>query len=207
MRARTLAAAAAVLFAATACSTDQTPTSPSQSLTATSAARAPRPQAGGITQAVSGALADGGSFTGTMTIKSFSYVNNQLIANGVLSGTATTIDGVVTTITNQAFSAPATLAGQARAASAAATGVTTQAVNSNGGGCDVLFLDLGPLSLDLLGLTVDLNEVVLDINAVPGPGALLGNLLCAVLHLLDGPGALAAILNLLGQINQILAAV
>jgi hypothetical protein len=205
MRARTLAAAAALLFAATACSTDQTPPGTNQSLSTTAAARAPRPQAGGNTQAVSGALADGGTFVGTMTITSFSYVNNQLIANGVVSGTATTIDGTVTTITNQAFSAPATLAGTSSATAIAATGVTTQAVNSNGGGCDVLFLDLGPLSLDLLGLTVDLNEVVLDINAVPGPGALLGNLLCAVLHLLDGPGALAAILNLLAQINQILA--
>ena len=205
MRARTLAAAAAVLFAATACSTDQTPTGTTQSLSSTASARVARPQAGGITQPVSGALADGGSFAGTMTITSFSYVNNQLIANGVLSGTATAIDGTVTTITSQAFSAPATLAGRSGAATLAATDATTQAVNSNGGGCDVLFLDLGPLSLDLLGLTVDLNEVVLDINAVPGPGALLGNLLCAVLHLLDGPGALASILNLLGQINTILA--
>lgn len=205
MRARTLAAAAAMLFAATACSTDQTPTGTNQSLTTTSAARAPRPQAGGITQAVSGTLADGGTFVGTMTITSFSYVNNQLVANGVLSGTATSAGGTVTSITDQAFSTPATLAGRSSATTLAATGATTQAVNSNGGGCDVLFVDLGPLALDLLGLTVNLNEVVLDINAVPGPGALLGNLLCAVLHLLDGPGALAAILNLLGQVNQILA--
>jgi hypothetical protein len=52
--------------------------------------------------------------------------------------------------------------------------------------CPILHLDLGPLDLNLLGLTVHLNEVVLDITAVPGPGNLLGNLLCAIAGLLDG---------------------
>jgi hypothetical protein len=52
--------------------------------------------------------------------------------------------------------------------------------------CPILHLDLGPLNLDLLGLQVHLNEVVLDVTAVPGPGNLLGNLLCAVAGLLDG---------------------
>lgn len=52
--------------------------------------------------------------------------------------------------------------------------------------CPILHLDLGPLNLDLLGLQVHLNQVVLDVTAVPGPGNLLGNLLCAVAGLLDG---------------------
>jgi hypothetical protein len=52
--------------------------------------------------------------------------------------------------------------------------------------CPILHLDLGPLDLNLLGLRVQLNEVVLDITAIPGPGNLLGNLLCAVAGLLDG---------------------
>ena len=52
--------------------------------------------------------------------------------------------------------------------------------------CPILHLDLGPLDLNLLGLTVHLNEVILDITAVPGPGNLLGNLLCAIAGLLDG---------------------
>ena len=53
---------------------------------------------------------------------------------------------------------------------------------------------------------VDLNQVHLTINAQSGPGNLVGNLLCAIAHLLDGTptaGALAALLNsllaLLGQ--------
>jgi len=52
--------------------------------------------------------------------------------------------------------------------------------------CPILHLDLGPLDLNLLGLHVHLNEVVLDIEAIPGPGNLLGNLLCAIAGLLDG---------------------
>jgi hypothetical protein len=52
--------------------------------------------------------------------------------------------------------------------------------------CPVLHLELGPLDLNLLGLRVQLNQVVLDITAVPGPGNLLGNLLCAIAGLLNG---------------------
>ena len=52
--------------------------------------------------------------------------------------------------------------------------------------CPILHLELGPLDLNLLGLRVELNQVVLDITAIPGPGNLLGNLLCAVAGLLDG---------------------
>ena len=57
--------------------------------------------------------------------------------------------------------------------------------------------------MNLLGLTVHTNEIVLDIAAVPGPGNLLGNLLCSVANLLNGNGGLAGLSNLL---NQILAA-
>jgi hypothetical protein len=69
--------------------------------------------------------------------------------------------------------------------------------------CSVLALDLGALHLDLLGLVVDLNEVVLDITAQPGAGNLLGNLLCGVLGLLDIPGAIAAITQLVGNLNNL----
>jgi len=45
--------------------------------------------------------------------------------------------------------------------------------------CDILNLDLGPLYLDLLGP---------DITGLTGDGKLVGNLLCAITGLLDGPG-------------------
>ncbi|WP_079508699.1 hypothetical protein [Mesobacillus jeotgali] len=71
-------------------------------------------------------------------------------------------------------------------------------------GCQVLFLDLGPLFLDLLGLQLDLSQIVLDLTAVPGPGNLLGNLLCAVTGLLDGNGLLSDVSGLLGKLTGLL---
>lgn len=72
------------------------------------------------------------------------------------------------------------------------------------GTCQILDLTLGPLHLDLLGLVVDLNQVHLTITAQSGPGNLLGNLLCAVAHLLDGNAAGNALANLLNHIFGLL---
>ena len=69
--------------------------------------------------------------------------------------------------------------------------------------CPILHLDLGPLNLDVLGLQVDLSEVILDITAVPGAGNLLGNLLCAVVGLLD-PSSLSQLVTLPNQILDLL---
>jgi hypothetical protein len=71
--------------------------------------------------------------------------------------------------------------------------------------CSVLHLVLGPLDLNLLGLKVHLNRVVLDITAQSGPGNLLGNLLCAVTHLLDNVSpSLLNLLNLSSLLNRII---
>ena len=74
--------------------------------------------------------------------------------------------------------------------------------------CPILHLDLGPLDLNLLGLHVHLNEVILDVTAEPGPGNLLGNLLCAIAGLLDGvdlSGVLNGVLqNLINAIIRLL---
>src|SRR5689334_15007811 len=71
--------------------------------------------------------------------------------------------------------------------------------------CPILHLVLGPLDLNLLGLQVHLNQVVLDITAHSGPGNLLGNLLCAVAHLLDNTSpTLTQLLNLANLLNRII---
>ena len=120
----------------------------------------------------------GGTFAGTFQLQKFVSNGGQLLATGILAGTVTTAAGAVTSIV-QNVALPASV-GQAS--------------------CQILHLDLGPLSLNLLGLQINLSEVVLDITAQPGSGNLLGNLLCAVAGLLDNPGGLANLLN------QILAA-
>src|SRR3954447_2296221 len=139
----------------------------------------------GTATPVAGTTATGGAVAGVFQITNFA-VNQagQLVANGVLNGTLTAADGTVTNLVNTAVSSV----------------VTNQAT---GGGCQTLDLVLGPLHLDLLGLVVDLNQVHLNITAQPGPGNLLGNLLCGVSHLLDG-GNTAGLSNLLNLLNGLL---
>jgi len=73
------------------------------------------------------------------------------------------------------------------------------------GSCTILTLTLGPLDLTLLGLMVHLNQVVLNITAQPGPGNLLGNLLCDVANLLNGGNLSSTLTQLVSLINQILS--
>jgi len=76
------------------------------------------------------------------------------------------------------------------------------------GACDILTLALGPLDLDILGLRIALDQVNALIEAVPGAGNLLGNLLCAVAGLLDGPaggtGLGSLLTNLLTSLTTLL---
>jgi hypothetical protein len=141
------------------------------------------PQRGGVTVPLIG-----NNGTNAMaTITSFQVVDGALQAVGTVTGQVTTlVNGVpvTTTVTDAAFTAPVSILQQA-------------------GTCRILDLDLGPIHLDLLGLVVDLSAVNLDITAVPGAGNLLGNLLCAVAHLLDG-GNTAALQPLLDVLNRIL---
>jgi hypothetical protein len=145
---------------------------------------AARPSAAGVLNdiAVAGVDSAGDAFAGTLDITGISRSGSNLLFDGTLTNAAT---GAVTTF----------------------TGVAGTLVNP-GAVCDILFLDLGPISLDLLGLTIDLSRIILDVNAVPGPGNLLGNLLCAVAGLLDGGlfgGGLGALLDrLLAIINNLL---
>ena len=135
---------------------------------------------------MSGTTAAGDTFSGVFKIANFAVQNGQIVAQGTLTGTLTNATSGATQSVTQAISAP--LVG----ASAS---------------CQILSLTLGPLDLNLLGLQVHLNQVVLNITAQPGPGNLLGNLLCAVANLLNGGGGLSTLLTqLTNLLNQILGA-
>jgi hypothetical protein len=125
-------------------------------------------QSSGLTTAVTGTLG-GVSQTGTLTVNRFVQQAGQVLAVGNL-----TMGGV----NLGAVQVPVNLA-------------------TTAGSCPVLHLVLGPLDVNLLGLVIHLNQVVLDITAQSGSGNLLGNLLCAVAHLLDSgtTNGLAALLN------------
>ncbi len=125
--------------------------------------------------------------TGTVNLERFVAQNGQLTAIGTFSGEVTDAAGnILASGTDVPVSAPVD-------------------VPASGGSCQILDLVLGPLDLDLLGLQVHLDTVHLNITAQSGAGNLLGNLLCAITHLLDGPAplnALAAKLNrLLGVLG------
>ena len=114
------------------------------------------------------------------TITGVSVVNGVLTATGTITGQVTTTTGAVLNLVNEPFSAPITNL-------------------QTGGTCRILTLDVGAIHLDLLGLVLDTAPIHLTLTAESGPGNLLGNLLCAVAHLLDNPSAplngIAALLN------------
>lgn len=123
---------------------------------------------------------DGGTFSGTLDIVRFQRDGGVLEAVGRLSGQLVNDAGVVVgTVTNALVELP---------------------VTSLQASCQILHLELGPLDLNLLGLVVHLDRIELDITAQSGPGNLLGNLLCAITNLLNGPGSLTALVQLLNQI-------
>ena len=128
-----------------------------------------------ISTTQSGGILDGALAVTGITTNSA----HQLLAVGTFNGTVTDLaTGVVSQVTTP----------------------VSALIGSADASCSILDLTLGPLHLDLLGLVVDLNQVHLTITAVPGPGNLLGNLLGAVTHLLDGGVPTVAVSNLLNNL-------
>ena len=152
-----------------------------------------------LSGAVTGTLADGtGTVDGIVNIQRFAKRQGEVVAIGRFTGTVQDAAGKVVGMGSQRVILPVAAVPLA----APAGDVVAQQLP----GCEILDLVLGPLDLDLLGLVVALDTVHLNITAEPGPGNLLGNLLCAVAGLLDpGTGPLTGLLNqLIGILNQLL---
>lgn len=107
-----------------------------------------------------------GTFTGTVSDLAFDTDGNDLLVSGVLNGTVRGLPDGVETIRNVSFRDIVSTIDASRS-------------------CKILDLDIGRITLNLLGLVVDIAPIRIDIDAVPGPGNLLGNLLCALVGLLD----------------------
>lgn len=127
---------------------------------------------------------NGGYFKGQESIKRFKDRNGQIKAVAKLSGTFYRQDGSVKKQLDP-------------------TKVRQPVTLQDSSTCQILNLVLGPLDLDLLGLHVHLNRVHLTITAEAGPGNLLGNLLCAVAHLLDNTGVTGPITHILNAIKEV----
>lgn len=163
---------------------------------------APAPATGtGLSVPVVG-VGPNGAFNGTLRIQKFVNNAGTIQANGVLSGLVTSTTGAVVGSVVKTVALPVSSNG-ANTAAVSATAVSAAAVGTQAT-CEVLNLVLGPLHVDLLGLVVDLNQVVLNVTAQPGPGNLLGNLLCTVAGLLDGPQTTQTVNQIAGMLNQIL---
>ena len=153
---------------------------------------------GKITSTVVGRTSEGGKVTGSFTPTRFVERDGVLYAKGFLQGKITDADGSRTKFAGIKKIPVKKINGQS---------VTDARTASRAAQCEILNLVLGPLDLNILGLEIHLNRVVLDIVAVPGPGNLLGNLLCAVAGLLDGSplgGLLGQLRTLLNQILGLL---
>jgi hypothetical protein len=146
---------------------------------------------------VTGVLEDGRTFDGMVSITSFAYDQAQggMMASGELKGVVKPVGGGQAIPVQETFT---------NVSSALTSGGGSGGISANQAECQILFLDLGPIFLDVLGLQVDLSQIVLDVTAVAGSGNLLGNLLCAVVGLLDGTGLLLNLLDNLGQLNNLL---
>ena len=126
-------------------------------------------------------------FKGTYTIERFVRSGNRAVAVGTLKGK---LRGH--SVRKENVRIPVSLVNTQ-------TGQTKQ-VPPTAGACQILNLVLNPIDLNLLGLRVQLNQVVLDVTAIPGPGNLLGNLLCAIAGLLDGVDLGGVLGNLLQRL-------
>ena len=142
-----------------------------------------------------------GAVTGSFNIVKFAAINGKLNAIGTINVTDGTRVVVSTIAWPVATSQSPASSLSSISYSAAADSVAITAAAPAAASCPILHLTLGPLTLNLLGLVISIpNPVVVDITAVPGPGNLLGNLLCAIANLLNPPNALQALINALNQL-------
>jgi hypothetical protein len=164
---------------------------------------------GGLTLPVYGPIRGGadeeGTFQGTVSELEFSG-DGALLMGGLLNGIVDLGERTVR-IVDQELRIPVEPsvadATDAEGEATSATGAVRffQDTEPDPGKCDILYLDIQPITLNLLGLEVLTSRITLDANAIPGEGNLVGNLLCALSGLLDGlPGTLDQVTD---QLNQI----
>jgi hypothetical protein len=143
---------------------------------------------------MTGTAKGGKKFTGTYTITRFTSSGSKVYAVGTLKGK---LKG--RTVKKSNVRIPATLARHTTAGAA-------QAPNPTPGACQILDLVLQPIDLNLLGLHLATSRIEVLLEAVPGAGALLGNLLCAITGILDPQASTPATPSQLAQVLTALLA-
>jgi hypothetical protein len=153
---------------------------------------------------MTGKAKNGKKFTGTYTIDRFTRKGGRQFAVGTVKGR---LKG--RRVTRKNVRMPVTI--QNRQTAGASQTPTLPPPVPTPGACPVLNLVLGPIDINLLGLRIATNEIRALIEAIPGDGNLLGNLVCAVAHLLDpqppAPATTATPSQLTQFLNALLALV
>jgi hypothetical protein len=135
------------------------------------------------------------NFNGTYTVDQFIVQDGEVFAEGTLVGDITNKHGKVTKTVEETVLLPVTVAQPTSTARA----FLAQNV------CNVLFLQLGPITLNLLGLNLyvggpDNTPVIIELTA-DATGGLLGGLLCGLAGGL--PLDLGQLIQLVQLLNQL----
>ncbi|HZU35605.1 MAG TPA: LEPR-XLL domain-containing protein [Gemmataceae bacterium] len=138
------------------------------------------------------AMPGNGQLLGNLLCDVANALNNGQSLGGILGG-------LTSTQTNQLTSGLTSLLNSTLTdVTTPGLGLPTQQAAVAGSACNVLNLSLGPVNLNLLGLNVHLDNcnngpVTVAVTAQPGPGNLLGNLLCNLSNLLDSQASTTAL--------------
>jgi hypothetical protein len=141
------------------------------------------------------------NFNGEFTVTQFVEQGGGIFAEGILAGEVSNKHGKVTKIVEETVLVPVSVGSTPASGEQAVAEPVNAKRFAAQLSCDVLFLQLGPITLNLLGLNLyiggpDNTPLIIDLTAVPSEG-LLGQLLCALAGGLPLPGTLAELVALL----------
>jgi hypothetical protein len=155
-------------------------------------AQPPAPPRKPLQVAIVGHGAGGGSFAGTLSIQKFAVRDDQLVAIGIISGTATGAMGFTmgTTLTGP-LALPVKVEPQAPGLGILRSQVVAQQA------CDVLNIEIQPITIDVLGLQVTTLPVGINVTADGTGTNVLGHLVCTILATVGNVLGLVDLLNAL----------
>jgi hypothetical protein len=153
---------------------------------------------------ITGSVARGGTFVGTLSLQEFAVRGDQLVAVGMISGAVSGNRKQRRTGLQGPVELPVTLKQVGAEGSPAIRNqrgtdrwLDRPIISYVQQQCEILRIEIGGATLTLLGLTVALDPVVLDISG--DSGGLLGNTVCQILGLLN-----SAVGLVVGLLNQLL---
>jgi hypothetical protein len=143
--------------------------------------------------AIVGHVAGGGSFAGTFSIRKFAAQDGKVVAVGMISGTAIGPMGftVGTTLTG-----PLALPVLVEPAEAPGLGIVRREAVAQQI-CDVLNIEIQPITIDVLGLQVTTLPVGINVVADATGTNVLGHLVCTILETVNNVLGLVDLLNAL----------